>query len=102
MGNTINTEANEGFPFIHPNGKLYFCSKGHAGLGGFDIFVSQQDSLGNWMSPINLGTPINSPSDDISIYIDATETKGLFTSSREGGDDDIYLIQFPPRAVVVE
>ena len=102
LGSTINTESNEGFPFMHANGKLYFCSKGHAGLGGFDIFVSQQDSVGNWATPVNLGTPINSPSDDISIFIDAKEEKGLFTSSREGGDDDIYLIQFPPVAVIIE
>ena len=78
LGSTINTSANEGFPFMHPNGKLYFCSKGHAGLGGFDIFVSEQDRLGNWTTPINLGTPINSPS------------------------DDIYLIAFPPAVVIIE
>jgi len=102
LGPTINTAGNEGFPFMHADGKLYFCSKGHPGLGGFDIFVTQQDSAGNWAIPINLGTPINSPSDDISISINKAATKGLFTSSREGGDDDIYLIQFPPAAVIIE
>lgn len=102
LGSVINTTANEGFPFMHPNGNLYFCSKGHPGLGGFDIFVSKKDSLGNWMTPVNLGIPVNSPSDDISIYMNAAETRGLFTSSREGGDDDIYLIQFPPTAVTIK
>ena len=94
LGEKINTEGHEGFPFLHQNGKLYFCSKGHRGLGGFDIFVTTQDENGNWTTPVNLGQPINSPADDISIFIDKNEQKGLFTSSREGGDDDIYLLYF--------
>ena len=102
LGETINTEGHEGFPFMHANGKLYFCSKGHAGFGGFDIFVTEKDRKGNWQTPINLGLPINSPADDISIFIDAAEQRGLFTSSREGGDDDIYLLQFAPPAVALD
>ena len=87
----INTGAHEGFPFMNSDGKLYFCSKGHIGYGGFDIFMTQQNEDGTWAKPINVGQPINSPLDDISIYINMDNTKGAFTSSREGGDDDIYL-----------
>ena len=68
LGTNINTESHEGFPFMHPNGKLYFCSKGHPGFGGFDIFVTEKDEQGNWKTPINLGLPINSPSDDCLLY----------------------------------
>jgi len=100
LGTTINTESHEGFPFMHANGKLYFCSKGHPGFGGFDIFVTEKDEQGNWKNPTNLGLPINSPSDDISIAIDATERNGFFTSSRDGGDDDIYILTFSPNSVV--
>jgi len=100
LGTTINTESHEGFPFMHENGKLYFCSKGHPGFGGFDIFVTEKDEQGNWKTPLNLGLPINSPSDDISIAIDATERNGFFTSSREGGDDDIYILTFPSDSVL--
>ena len=57
LGATINTNGHEGFPFIHPNGKLYFCSKGHLGVGGFDIFVTQKDKNGEWETPTNLGAP---------------------------------------------
>ena len=92
LGPVINTEANEGFPFFDKDGKLFFCSKGHAGFGGFDIFFSTQDSeTEQWDVPINVGAPVNSPADDISIFIDHETRRGLFTSSREGGDDDIYL-----------
>jgi len=101
LGDKINTDGHEGFPFMHANGKLYFCSKGHLGLGGFDIFVVEKDEKGGWTTPINLGAPINSPADDISIFIDADEEKGLFTSSREGGDDDIFLLSFVPGAVAI-
>ncbi len=101
LGSKINTNGHEGFPFIHQNGKLYFCSKGHLGLGGFDIFVTELDENGEWTTPTNLGGPINSPSDDISIFISENEEQGLFTSSREGGDDDIFLVSFIPQAIAV-
>ncbi len=93
LGLNVNTAANEGYPFIDKSGKLYFCSKGHPGYGGFDIFMTEQDENGEWKKPINLGSPINSPRDDISIFIDKKAGKGMFTSNRSGGDDDIYLFE---------
>ena len=79
------------FPFVDKNGRLYFCSKGHPGYGGFDIFFTERDESGNWTMPQNLGQPINSPLDDISIFINDDEISGMFTSSRGGGDDDIFF-----------
>ncbi len=97
LGPVINTPANEGFPFAYYDNKLFFCSKGHAGFGGFDIFVSELIDDKNWTKPLNVGKPINSSFDDISIFINKEGTKGLFSSSREGGDDDIYPIQLVER-----
>lgn len=91
VGSTVNTQYNEGFPFVDYEGKLFFCSKGHTSYGGFDIFMSFEDKEGNWVEPINIGMPINSSADDISIFTYEDGTKGMFASSREGGDDDIYL-----------
>jgi outer membrane protein OmpA-like peptidoglycan-associated protein/tetratricopeptide (TPR) repeat protein len=91
LGETVNTPANEGFPFVDAEGRLFFCSKGLPGFGGFDIFVTEKDGQGNWKTPLNLGKPINSSLDDISIYIAPDRQSGMFTSSRSGGDDDIYL-----------
>jgi hypothetical protein len=109
LGNMVNTPSNEGFPFMHPDGRhLFFCSKGHAGFGGFDIFVTQRDAYGNWANPINVGKPINSPSDDISICIAKDNKHGMFTSSRDGGDDDIFLFNVktsiitPPHTVAAD
>ncbi len=93
LGPAVNTPANEGFPFVGADGKLYFCSKGHPGFGGFDIFVTYKDENGAWAPATNLGKPINSPLDDISIYVAPDLRSGLFTSSRSGGDDDIYIFK---------
>lgn len=94
LGEIVNTPGNEGFPYMDEKGNLFFCSKGHVGFGGFDIFVTRQDADGNWKKPTNLGRPINSPLDDISISLERGGRRGLFTSSRMGGDDDIFLIYF--------
>ncbi|MCC6722935.1 MAG: PD40 domain-containing protein [Saprospiraceae bacterium] len=91
LGPAVNTTANEGFPFVAIDGKLYFCSKGHPGFGGFDIFMTYKDENGAWQPATNLGKPINSPLDDISIFVANDEHSGYFTSSRSGGDDDIYI-----------
>ena len=94
LGPVVNTVAHEGYPFFGADGKLYFCSKGHPGFGGFDIFCTRLDPhLDAWTAPVNLGQPINSSRDDISFYLGADGQSGLFSSSRDGADDDIYLFE---------
>lgn len=100
LGPTINTSGNEGFPFVDENGRLYFCSKGHPGYGGFDIFFTERNEEGEWSTPQNLGQPINSSLDDISIFINDAGRHGMFTSSRGGGDDDIYFFEVLDEAPV--
>jgi outer membrane protein OmpA-like peptidoglycan-associated protein len=94
LGAVVNTPQNEGFPFVATDGKLYFCSKGHPTFGGYDIFVTQYDSTkGEWLKPVNVGPPINSSYDDISICFDKRGQRGAFTSMRGGRGDDIFLIK---------
>ncbi len=73
----INTEFDEDYPFMHPDGKtLYFASKGHNSMGGYDIFVSTfNESTQSWTTPKNLEFPINSPDDD---YLYVTDEAGKF------------------------
>jgi peptidoglycan-associated lipoprotein len=95
MGPSINTDGDEMYPFIHPNGKLYFSSNGHPGMGGLDNFSAMFDG-GSWIVN-NLRSPINSPADDFGIiFTDATT--GFLSSNREGGmgSDDIYSFVMPP------
>ncbi len=94
LGRKVNTAANEGFPYMAADGKLYFCSKGHPSYGGYDIFVTQEDSTTHeWLTPMNVGSPINSPYDDISICFDKDGLNGAFTSMRSGRGDDIFLFR---------
>ena len=90
LGSTINTEGRESFPFIAPDGSLYFASDGHLGLGGLDIFESKIVN-DTFQKPKNIGKPINSPKDDFGFIINS-EKLGYFTSNRNGGKgfDDIY------------
>lgn len=92
LGPVINTDQNEGFPFIGSDGTLYFSSNGQPGLGGSDIYASQRNAEGQYTLAINVGAPVNSPKDDFGFIIDAAKRTGYFTSNRPGsdGDDDIY------------
>ncbi len=99
LGPNINTSMNEGFPFLHADSKLYFCSKGHIGYGGYDIFMSEKDEAGQWKKAINIGKPFNSSHDDVSFYLKSDMSNGFFTSSREGGDDDIYIFKISDEPV---
>ncbi|QXP60780.1 OmpA family protein [Olleya sp. HaHaR_3_96] len=91
LGDKINTEGRETFPFISKDNKLYFASDGHVGLGGLDIFVS--DLKDNKIGDVfNLGRPVNGPDDDFTFIINNITGIGYFASNRAGGvgDDDIY------------
>lgn len=103
LGKSVNTEFDEDGPAIAYDGKtLYFSSKGHDGMGGFDIFKTVSGDGGKtWSKPENMGVPLNSPDDD--VHISLTEQKdgkmyGYFASTRPGGagDKDIYRIGLPP------
>lgn len=92
LGKNINTGARETFPFITPDGVLYFSSDGHSGLGGLDVFATKI-AFDEYDQPIvNVGRPVNGPTDDFAFIIDNEKKEGYFSSDREGGlgEDDIY------------
>ncbi|MBL4594777.1 MAG: PD40 domain-containing protein, partial [Flavobacteriales bacterium] len=94
LGENINTKFDEDSPFISKDGNtLYFSSKGHEGIGGYDIFKSQLID-GSWSAPENMGIPVNSSVDDIYLIIDSEEKNGFFASARDGGSGgmDIYQV----------
>jgi hypothetical protein len=84
VGYPINTEFDEDYPFMHPNGKvLYFSSKGHNSMGGYDIFRAEMnEETGTWQKPVNLDFAINSPDDDIMFVSDLDEKTAWFASNR--------------------
>ena len=94
LGNKLNTEGNEMFPFFEENnGVLFFSSDGRFGLGGTDIFICWlKDS--NVDKVFNAGSPLNTQYDDFGMITNDEAKKGYFSSNRiEGsGDDDIYSV----------
>lgn len=94
-GNILNTPYDEDGVFLHPDGKtLYFSSKGHSSIGGFDIFYSEMDENGQWGAPKNMGYPINSTDDDV-FFVTSTDGKRAYYSSfkQDGlGEKDVYVI----------
>ncbi|WP_264564040.1 OmpA family protein [Flavobacterium sp. N3904] len=92
LGETINTEGKETFPFVTDENEIYFASDGHSGLGGLDIFVSKMNPDGTFGEVQNVGADVNSPKDDFAYLINTKSRIGFFSSNRDGGKgyDDIY------------
>ncbi len=100
LGAPVNTQGDEMFPYVKPDGTFYFSSDGHVGYGGLDIFRLRQNE-GEPAKVENLLMPINSMNDDFGIVFDGTSESGMFTSSRDNvkGVDNIF--QFAYRPVVL-
>jgi len=92
IGDHINTPYDEDAPYVSEDGQtLYFSSRGHNSMGGYDLFRCKREGDG-WGAPENLGFPINDVGDDI-YFVRELGTEGFFFSSeRPGGfgEKDIY------------
>lgn len=94
LGKEINTEGQEMFPFIDGEGRLFFSTDGHPGLGGLDVFVALPE--GEQFGKIhNLGLPVNGQFDDFAFNLSNDLKTGFLSSNRDGGKggDDIYAVQ---------
>ncbi|MDR1601582.1 MAG: OmpA family protein [Tannerella sp.] len=103
LGQEINTEGDEMFPYVRDSATIYFASNGHPGLGGLDIFKATLDSLGKW-HVTNMGVPINSNADDFGITFAGKDETGFFSSNRNDarGWDHIYSFTYPVVTVFIE
>lgn len=97
LGPDINTEYDEDAPFIHADDStMFFSSKGHNTMGGYDVFIAKEDTMGNWSHVQNIGYPINTPDDDIYFNVSADGRRAYYTSVRKGGygEKDNYEVFF--------
>lgn len=100
LGPIVNTQYNEETPIISEDGKtLYFSSEGHYNMGGFDIFKSVKMSDKIWSEPENIGSPINSPDDNLNYFPFLHGKQAFYALARyEGyftfGGMDIYQCEF--------
>ncbi|MCX8080569.1 MAG: OmpA family protein [Bacteroidia bacterium] len=105
-GPVINTRGHERTPFIHSDSEtLYFSSDGHYGFGGFDIFYSRKKENGEWSEPENIGSPINTPGDEVGFFVSSDAKTGYFCAFDEGnfrgkgpGRYDLYSFELYPEA----
>ncbi len=102
LGSTINSNADDMFPFISNSGVLYFSTKGRIGMGGLDIFSAKPKGNG-FDSAVNMKYPVNSGGDEFGLIMLPSATGalgaiGYYSSNREGGigDDDIYGLHVKP------
>ena len=93
LKSSVNTEFDEDFAFMHPNGStLYFASKGHGSMGGYDIFRCEWDAtISNFGPAINMDFAINTPDDDLFFITDSLNTTAYFASSRLTSPDKLYV-----------
>ncbi|MBL0256005.1 MAG: PD40 domain-containing protein [Bacteroidetes bacterium] len=98
LGSVINTKYDEESPFLTMDGKtLYFSSKGHNSMGGYDLFKSLKDpATGKWGAPVNLGMPINDADDNSFFSLTGDGRFAYFSALMKGGfgDRDIWKIEY--------
>ncbi len=95
LGGVVNSPFNEDAPFLYDDSTLYFSSRGHNTIGGYDIFVSKLRKNGDWTTPVNLGFPLNSAGDDLYLVL-GSSGDGYYSSDRQGGMGglDLYHAKF--------
>ena len=104
---SINTSADEMYPYVHADGTLYFSSNGHPGYGGLDIFKAERDTTSKdtviWVL-YNMGAPFNTNGDDFGITFEGNSQNGYFSSNRNDkkGFDKIYQFTLPEMEFVAE
>jgi len=92
LGEVINTDMDEKFVFIHPNGKtLFFASNGHPGMGSYDIFKTELVN-GKWSTPVNLGYPINTVNEESTFSLTMDNSTMYLSAEYDDtyGERDIY------------
>jgi outer membrane protein OmpA-like peptidoglycan-associated protein len=101
LGSVVNTKDDDQSPFIHTdNQTLYFCSRGHLGMGRNDIFVARKNAKGEWDSAVNIGYPINTVEDEPGLIVDRQGEYAYISSSNKNsvGGLDIFYFKLPKEA----
>ena len=110
LGTEINTVYNEETPFLTNNDRtLFFSSRGHFNMGGYDIFRSDLDENGNWSAPVNIGYPLNTTDDDLFFTPVGNGNRGYHARFADDGFGkmdlfvcDLYTEEPPPATVEKE
>ena len=98
ISDSINTTANENYPFVLLDGvTVYFASDGEKSIGGYDLFVTRfTPSTNSYLPPENMGFPFNSPANDYMMVIDEQRKLGWFATDRRQPNGKIMIYKFVP------
>lgn len=104
LGPAINTKYDEDFPFFHSDNKtLYFSSKGHGSMGGYDIFKSiTSPGSGTFSQPENLDFAVNTPDDDLFYIADSTKNLANFASARSSKQGELHVYTVKVKSAPVD
>ena len=93
LGKVVNSPYDEDFPYATADGKtLFFSSKGHNSMGGYDVFKSEWDEVNQaFLPPVNLDYTINTPDDDLLYVVNSEEQVAFFSSRRNSGPGSITV-----------
>jgi hypothetical protein len=93
IGEPLNTKYSEEGVFLVPDGKtLYFSSRGHSSMGGYDVFRSKYDKETNTFGkPENMDFAISSPDDDVFYVVDSLNKDAVFASSRQSQEGFLHV-----------
>lgn len=93
LGTSVNSVENEDYPYLDKDNRtLYFSSRGHNSIGGYDIFKTQFDfNTGRWSEPQNLGIPINTVEDDFLYLPSMKGDLATYVSAMDAGSGKIQL-----------
>ncbi len=96
LGSMINTAFDEESPCVtNSDTTLFFSSKGHFSMGGYDIFYSSLSDK-KWSEPVNLGFPINNTGDNIGYIAMQGGKKGYYSKvnpAERDGESDIFRVE---------
>ena len=89
----VNTKYDEDYPYMHPDGKyLYFSSKGHNSMGGYDVFRCMYDEETDMFGLAeNMDFAVSSPNDDLFYVVDSLNANAFFGSNRESTEGKLHV-----------
>jgi len=101
---SVNTNSDEDFPYLHPSGKiLYFSSKGHNSMGGYDVFMSElSPDVFSFGTPENVDFAISSPDDDLFYVVDSLFENAYFASARQSQDGKLHVYKVKVARVPIQ